>query len=451
MSSGKYPKIVVTPPGPKARALVQQDAKLVSSSLVRFYPLVADSGHDSIVRDVDGNEFIDFNSGLVCLAVGHSHPRVVNAIKKQAEKLIHYSWTDFYYDKIVEISQQLTKITPGNFAKRVFLSNSGTEAIEAAMKLAKWHTRKHIFLSFIGAFHGRTLGSLSLTASKPYQRRHFFPMVPGDTHVPFAYCYRCPFKLSYPDCGMYCVDFIQEQVLDKYCPPEDVGAMFVEPIQGEGGYVVPPDDYFKRLKKMLDKNGILFVDDEVQAGMGRTGRWFGIEHWGVEPDILCTSKALASGMPIGATVSKAELMDWEGGSHANTFGGNPVSSAAAIEVINIIRDEHLLENATRQGVHIMKRLKEMQEKYPIIGDVRGKGLMIGAEIVKDPKTKEFGDKEAHDIMMKSFHRGLALITAGRCTLRIAPPLVITQDIVDAGLDVLEGAIKEVNQATIKSS
>jgi 4-aminobutyrate aminotransferase len=440
----KYPKIVVTPPGPKARELVAKDEKLISSSLVRFYPLAAESGHGAIVKDVDGNEFIDFNSGLVCLAVGHSHPKVVAAIKNQAEKLIHYSWTDFYYEKVVQMSEQLVKITPGNFPKRVFLSNSGTEAIEAAMKLAKWHTRKHAFLSFIGAFHGRTLGSLSLTASKPYQRRHFFPMVPGDTHVPFAYCYRCPFKLSYPECGMYCVDFIQEQVLDKYLPPEDVAAMFVEPIQGEGGYVVPPDDYFKRLKKLLDKNGILLADDEVQSGMGRTGRWFGIEHWGVEPDILSTSKALASGMPIGATVSRAELMDWEGGSHANTFGGNPVSCAAALEVINAIRDEHLMENATKQGAHIMKRLKEMQEKYPIIGDVRGKGLMIGAEIVKDPKTKEYGDTEAHDIMMKSFRRGLALITAGRSTLRIAPPLVITQDLVDSGLDVLEGAVKEVN-------
>ncbi|HZY93262.1 MAG TPA: acetyl ornithine aminotransferase family protein [Candidatus Bathyarchaeia archaeon] len=446
MPAEKYPHIVATPPGPKARALVARDQRLISGSLVRFYPLVAESGQGSIVRDVDGNEYIDFNSGLVCLAVGHSHPRVVAAIKNQAEKLIHYSWTDFYYEKVVEMSEQLVKITPGNFGKKVFLSNSGTEAIEAAMKLAKWHTRKHIFLSFIGAFHGRTLGSLSLTASKPYQRRHFFPMVPGDTHVPFAYCYRCPFKLSYPECGMYCVDFIQEQVLDKYLPAEDVAAMFVEPIQGEGGYVVPPDDYFKRLKKLLDKNEILMADDEVQAGMGRTGRWFGIEHWDVEPDIISTSKALASGMPIGATVSKAELMDWEGGAHANTFGGNPVSCAAALEVINIIRDEHLLENATKQGAYIMKRLKEMQEKYPIIGDVRGKGLMIGAEIVKDPKTKEYGDTEAHDIMMKAFRRGVAIITAGRSTLRIAPPLVITRDLVDSGLDVLEGAIKEVNSS-----
>ena len=425
--------------------MVKEDESIISQSLVRFYPLAAESGHGCIVKDVDGNEFIDFNSGLVCLAVGHSHPRVVAAIKEQAEKLIHYSWTDFYYEKVVQISEELAKITPGSFGKKVFLSNSGTEAIEAAMKLAKWHTRKHAFLSFIGAFHGRTLGSLSLTASKPYQRRHFFPMVPGDTHVPFADCYRCPFKLEYPECGMYCVDFIQEQVLDKYLPPEDVAAMFVEPVQGEGGYVVPPDDYFPRLKKLLDKNGILMVDDEVQSGMGRTGRWFAIEHWGVEPDVVCTSKALASGLPIGATVARKELMDWEGGSHANTFGGNPVSCAAALQVISIIRDEHLLENATKQGNYIMKRLKEMMEKYPIIGDVRGKGLMIGVDVVKDRKTKEFADKEAHDIMMKAFRRGLAVITAGHSTLRIAPPLIITRDLVDSGMNILEGAVKEVNQ------
>ncbi len=444
--SPKYPKIVVTPPGPKAREIVKEDQSLISHSLVRFYPLVAESGKGSIVKDVDGNEFIDFNSGLVCLAVGHAHPKVVAAIKAQADKFTHYSYTDFYYEKIVQISQELTKITPGNFPKKVFLSNSGTEAIEAAMKLAKWHTRKHNFISFIGAFHGRTLGSLSLTASKPRQRKHFFPMVPGDVHVPFAYCYRCPFKLEYPECGMYCVDYIQEQVLDTYLPAEDTAALFAEPIQGEGGYVVPPDDYFKRLKKLTDKNDILFVDDEVQSGMGRTGRWFGIEHWGIEPDIVTTSKALASGLPIGATIARDELMDWEGGAHANTFGGNPISCAAAIETIHAIRDEHLLENATREGNHIMKRLKEMQEKYPIIGDVRGKGLMIGAEIVKDPKTKEFGETEAHDIMMKSFRQGLAVITCGHSTLRIAPPLIITRDLVDSGLDILEGAVKEVSKS-----
>lgn len=245
---------------------------------------------------------------------------------------------------------------------------------------------------------------------------------------------------------MYCVDFIQEQVLDTFLPPDEVAALVTEPIQGEGGYVVPPDDYFKRLKKMLDKNGILMIDDEVQAGMGRTGRWFGIEHWDVEPEVICTSKALASGLPIGATIARDQLMDWEGGSHANTFGGNPVSSAAGIEVIRAIRDEHLLENATREGTHILKRLKELQEKYPIIGDVRGKGLMIGAEIVKDPKTKEFGETEARDIMMKCFRHGLALITCGHSTLRIAPPLIITRDLVDSGLDILEGAVKEVSKS-----
>ncbi|MGA3107882.1 MAG: acetyl ornithine aminotransferase family protein [Candidatus Bathyarchaeia archaeon] len=436
-------KIVVTPPGPKARELLQKDATILSQSVVRWYPLVADSGSGCVVKDVDGNEFIDFNSGLVVLAVGHSHPRVVKAIKDQAEKLIHYSWTDFYYKPIVDLGEQLTKITPGSFPKKVFFCNSGAEANEAAMKMARWHTRKPLFLAYTGAFHGRSFGTMALTASKPVQRRHFFPLVPEVTHVPYPYCYRCPFGLKYPECDMWCVDFIEEEVLKKYHPPEDTAAMFVEPIQGESGYVVPPDDYFQRLKKILDKYDILLADDEIQSGMGRTGRWFALEHWGVTPDILTTAKALASGLPIGAAVAKQELMDWEGGSHANTFGGNPVACAAALQVIGIIKDEKLMENATHQGTYLMKRLKEMQQQYPIIGDVRGKGLMVGVEFVKDPETKEPAAQEVEDITNKCFKRGLAIITAGKSSMRFAPPLIITRDIIDEGLEIFEGAVKEV--------
>ncbi len=436
-------KIVVTPPGPKARELLQKDATFLSQSVVRWYPLVADSGSGCVVKDVDGNEFIDFNSGLVVLAVGHSHPRVVKAIKDQAEKLIHYSWTDFYYKPIVDLGEQLTKITPGTFPKKVFFCNSGSEANEAAMKMARWHTRKPLFLAYTGAFHGRSFGTMALTASKPVQRRHFFPLVPEVTHVPYPYCYRCPFGLKYPECDMWCVDFIEEEVLKKYHPPEDTAAMFVEPIQGESGYVVPPDDYFQRLKKILDKYDILLADDEIQSGMGRTGRWFALEHWGVTPDILTTAKALASGLPIGAAVAKQELMDWEGGSHANTFGGNPVACAAALQVIGIIKDEKLMENATHQGTYLMKRLKEMQQQYPIIGDVRGKGLMVGVEFVKDPETKEPAAQEVEDITNKCFKRGLAIITAGKSSMRFAPPLIITRDIIDEGLEIFEGAVKEV--------
>jgi 4-aminobutyrate aminotransferase len=437
------PKIVVTPPGPKARGLLERDSNILSSSVVRWYPLVAESGFGCVVKDVDGNEYVDFNSGLVVLNVGHSHPRVVKAIKDQAEKLIHYSWTDFYYKPIIDLGEQLTKITPGLSPKRVFFSNSGAEANEAAMKMSRWHTRKPLFLAYAGSFHGRSFGAMSLTGSKPVQRRHFFPLVPQVTHVPDPYCYRCAFGLRHPECKMWCVDFIDEEVLKKYHPPEDTAAMVVEPIQGEGGYVVPPDDYFQRLKKILDKYGILLVDDEIQSGMGRTGKWFALEHWSVTPDIVTTAKALGSGMPIGATIAKDEIMDWEGGSHANTFGGNPVACAAALQVIEIIKEEKLLENATRQGAYLMKRLKEMQQKYPIMGDVRGKGLMIGVELVKDQETRAPASDEAQEVMNKCFKRGLAIITAGRCTMRFAPPLIITHEIIDAGLEVFESAVKEV--------
>jgi len=439
----KYPRIVVRPPGPKARELVRRDESLISPSYVRFYPLVIESGRGCIVRDVDGNEYIDFNSGLVCLNVGHCHPKVVKAIQAQAEKFLHYSNTDFYYENVVDLAEKIVEITPGRFEKMVYLGNSGTEAVEAALKLSKWHTRRHRFIAFIGAFHGRTLGSLSLTASKPVQRRYFFPLLPGVTHVPYPYCYRCPFHLSYPDCNYWCVDFIDEYVLQKYVPPEEVAGIIFEPIQGEGGYIVPPPEYFQRLKRLADKYGLLLIDDEVQAGMGRTGRWFAIEHWGVEPDILCIAKAVASGLPLGVMVARKSLMDWEGGSHASTFGGNPLSCAAAIAVIEVIREENLLENAARQGSYILKRLGEFSEGSSIVGDVRGKGLMIGVEIVKDAETKEPGVELAREIMLRCWRRGLAIITCGVSTIRIAPPLNITRDLVDTGLEILEDVIREV--------
>jgi 4-aminobutyrate aminotransferase len=439
----KHSEIVVAPPGPKARELLARDESYLAKSAVRWYPLVAESASGSIVEDVDGNKYIDFNAGLGVMSVGHSHPRVVQAINDQTAKLLHYSWTDFYYRPIVDLAEQLTKIAPGNFPKRVFFSNSGAEAIEAAMKITRWHTRKPLFLAYAGSFHGRTLGAVSLTASKPVQRHRFFPLISEVTHVPCPYCHRCPFRLEYPECNIWCADFIDEEVLSKYHPPEDTAAMYLEPVQGEGGYVVPPDDYFQRLRKILDKYDILMVDDEVQAGMGRTGKWFAIEHFGVTPDMIASAKALGSGLPIGATIAKDEIMDLEGGSHANTFGGNPVACAAALRVIDIIREERLLENATRQGTHLMKRLREFQAKYPIIGDVRGKGLMVGAEIVRDPKTKEPAPKEIENIMNWCFKHGLAIITSGKSTMRFAPPLVITLEELDEGLDIFEGAVKEI--------
>jgi 4-aminobutyrate aminotransferase len=440
-----YPRIVVTPPGPKARELIKKDERVISPSYVRFYPLVVESGKGCIVKDVDGNEYIDFNSGLACLNVGQCHPKVVEAIKKQCDRFLHYSNTDFYYSEVIALAEKLAEITPGNFEKKTFFSNSGAEAIEAAVKLAKWHTRKQLFIGFVNAFHGRTIGALSFTASKPTQRRFYFPLMPGVTHVPYPYCYRCPFKQTYPDCHYWCIDFIDEFVLQKYVPSEDVAAILFEPIQGEGGYIVPPPEYFQRLKKLADKYGLLLIDDEVQAGTGRTGKWFAIEHWSVEPDILCAAKALASGLPLGATIAKAKIMDWTGGSHASTFGGNPLSCAAAMSVIEIIKEEKLLENATKQGAYILKRLEELKEESSIIGDVRGKGLMIGMEIVANKEDKKPAPDKASEIIMRSWRRGVAVITCGVSTIRIAPPLNIDRDLVDSALDIIEDVVKEVER------
>ena len=439
----KPPRIVVTPPGPKARELLLRDSLFLSQSTVRYYPLAIESGKGAIIKDLDGNEYIDFNSGIGCVNVGHCHPKVVEAIRRQSEKFIHYSYTDFYCSEIVELAEQLCKITPGEFDKKVFFCNSGTESAEAAIKLSKWHTRKHLFLACIGAFHGHTLGSMALTASKPVHRRHFLASV-GVEHVPYPYCYRCAYKLTYPECHLWCVDYIEEQVLKKYLPPEDTASFFIEPIQGEEGYIVPPDDYFGRLRKLLDKYEILLVADEVQSGIGRTGRWFAIEHFNTIPDMTMIAKSVAGGLPLGALVARSELMDWEPGSHATTFGGNAVACVAGLEVIKAIREEHMMENATRQGNYMLKRFREMQQKYDLVGDVRGKGLMLGVEIVKDRKTKAFGREEAYEIMMKSWRRGIAIVLCGQSTLRIAPPLVITRDQVDFALEIIEGAIREVS-------
>lgn len=442
-----YPKMVVRPPGPKARELVKRDSDAISPSYTRYYPLVVDSGHDCIVKDVDGNEYIDFNSGLACLNVGHNHPRIVEAIKSQCDKFLHYANTDFYYQETVNLAEKLFQITPGDFQKRVHFGNSGAEAIETAIKLSKWHTRKHQFIAFIGAFHGRTCGATALTASKPAQRRHYFPLIPGITHVPYPYCYRCPFNLSYPECNFRCIDFIDDQILQKYVPPEEVAGFVFEPIQGEGGYVVPPLEYFQRLKKLADKYGLLMIADEIQSGIGRTGKWFAIEHWKIDPDILCSAKSLASGLPLSATVARARLMDWEAGTHASTFGGNPLTCAAATNVIDVIKEEKLLENAEKQGSYIMKWLQDVKQEQKIVGDVRGKGLMIGVEFVENKETKKAGVSQAREVMIRCWRRGVAIVTCGVSTLRLVPPLTITRELVDTSLEILGDAIKEVEKET----
>jgi 4-aminobutyrate aminotransferase len=428
---------------------VAKTARSISPSISRFYPLVVESAHGSLIRDVDGNQFIDFTSGIAVLSTGSTHPKVVEAIRRQSEKFVHFSYTDFYYENLVELSERLASLTPGKFRKMVYFGNSGAEAIEAAMKLSRNYTRRPLFIAHSGSFHGRTMGALSLTASKPIQRKGSLPLVPDVVHFPFPYCYRCPWKQTFPECDYYCIDYFKEQYLEKFVPIDDVAAYFLEPIQGEGGYVVPPPEYFKRMEFMR-KEGVLFVADEIQTGMGRTGKYFGIENFGVVPDILAIAKGIASGMPLSATVARSDVMEsWKPGQHASTFGANPVAVEAALATLDVMKSERLLDNAKKQGRRALGRLLETKERYEIVGDVRGIGLFIGVEIVKDKKTKKRGEEEAREIMNRCFKSGLLVITAGRNTLRIIPPLNTTEDELDEGLDILEGVISLVNKATTK--
>ena len=441
----KHIKINKEPPGPNARRIVNKTKNMLSPSIARNYPLVIESAHDCIVRDVDGNEYIDFNSGIATLNVGSTNESVIKAAVSQLEKFTHYSYTDFYYENINKLAEELLQIYPGTKKRRqLFYGNSGAEANETALKLARYATGRQRIIAYRSSFHGRTMGAVSLTASKPVQVRGFSPLVPGVEHVPYPYCYRCPLKQEFPSCGFACIDYIQQEYFDKFVPPDEVAAFFIEPIQGEGGYVVPPDGYFQELVKRFGKYGIKFVVDEVQSGMGRTGKWFAIEHWKVTPDIVTVAKALGSGLPIGACIADAKLMTWQPGSHASTFGGNPVAAAAGMAVIDYIKKHDLLGNAKEQGDYMIGRFNEWKEKYEIIGDVRGKGLMIGIEIVKDRKSKAFAADLTEEIVSKTWKRGVLLITAGRSTIRIAPPLTISRDLVDEALTVLEDSIKQVN-------
>ncbi len=442
----EVPKIVVEPPGPKAKKLLERDSAVISPSYVRFYPLVVDRARGSVIVDVDGNKYVDLNSGLAVMNVGHNHPKVIEAVKKQLKRFVHYSNTDFYYEPSVKLAEKLVQIVPGEKRKRVYFGNSGTEAVEAALKLARWYTKRQYIIAFIGGFHGRTFGSLSLTSSKPVQRAGFSPLLPGVIHVPYPNPYRNPFGTKDPEeVSQRCLAYIEDYVFNKFVPPEEVAAIVFEPIQGEGGYVVPPDSFFPGLRKLSDQYGILLISDEVQAGMGRTGKWWAIEHFGVVPDIITSAKALGGGFPLGAMISTEEIMSWPGGSHASTFGGNPVSCAASLATISVIEEERLLERASKLGIEIMKRLKEMMERHPLIGDVRGKGLMIGVELVKNRRTGEPAKKEANEVMLRSWKSGVAMITAGVSSLRIAPPLNIPEEYVKKALDIIEEKIGQVER------
>ncbi|SMC20036.1 4-aminobutyrate aminotransferase [Desulfacinum hydrothermale DSM 13146] len=436
------PLIKTPPPGPKAKAHIERDAHVVSPSYTRDYPLVVERGQGLWIEDVDGNVYLDFTSGIAVCATGHCHPKVVEAIRRQSEKLLHMSGTDFYYTPQIELAERLAALVSSQEPYRVYFGNSGAEAVEAAFKLARWHTRRELNIAFFGAFHGRTMGALSLTASKTIQKKHYNPFVPGITHIPYAYCYRCPYNLTYPTCEIQCVQWVEDTLFRTTVPPEEVAAIFVEPIQGEGGYIVPPPEFHRKLRDIAHKYGILYVADEVQTGIGRTGKMFAMEHYGVVPDILALAKGIASGLPLGAMVARADIMDWEAGSHASTFGGNPVSCSAALVTLDLVSKE-LMENARVQGERLLEGLRTMQRSHECMGDVRGKGLMVGVELVKDRETKERAGQWRNALVRRAFEKGLLLLGCGLNTVRFAPPLTVTAEQVDLCLQIFEEALREV--------
>jgi 4-aminobutyrate aminotransferase len=442
----RVPHIQVPAPGPLARELIEVDERFVSPSYTRFYPLAVKRGHGMTLEDMDGNLYLDFTAGIAVCATGHCHPRVVKAIQDQAERLLHICGADFYYPPLRDLAKKLAEIAPGPSEKRVLFTNSGAEAIEAAIKLARYHTRRQHIIAFYGAFHGRTMGALSLTASKVTQRRRFEPLLPEVTHVGYGNCYRCPYNLTYPSCALECVTHLEKKIFKTTVAAEEVAAIIVEPIQGEGGYVVPPPEYHRELKALAERHGILYVADEVQSGIGRTGKMFAIEHWGVEPDIVCTAKGLASGLPLGAMIAKAKIMDWEPGAHASTFGGNPVSCVAALETIALV-EEGLMQNAAEVGEFLLTRLRELQARHPIIGDVRGLGLMIGVDLVKDRRTREGAGAERDAILQRCFAQGLVLLGCGESSIRLCPALVVTREESETAVKILDAAITEIESIT----
>ena len=431
-------------PGPRARAVIERDQQVVSPSYTRCYPLVAERGEGAIVEDVDGNRFLDFNAGIAVVAAGHCHPRVVEAIRAQAERLIHMSGTDFYYEEMVALAEKLAEIAPGDVPRRVSFGNSGAEAMEGAIKLARYATGRDKIIAFFGAFHGRTMGALSLTARRAVQRTGFGPLLPGVVHSPYPYCYRCPFGRQPENCAVECVSHIENTLLKTIAPPEETAAIVLEPIQGEAGYVVPPRKFFDELERVSRENDILLIFDEVQSGMGRTGKMWAAEHFGAVPDIFAVAKGIASGMPLGATVARADLMTWRPGAHASTFGGNPVSCAAALVTIGLL-EERLVDNAARMGAYLMDRLRDWPRRFPVVGDVRGLGLMIGIELVRDQALKTKAPELRDEIVNRAFERGLLILGAGDSTLRLCPPLIITPDQCDFALETLEQCIREASR------
>jgi 4-aminobutyrate aminotransferase len=438
------PDIRTPLPGPRAKAIIDRDTEVVSPSYTRSYPLVIERGSGAMVEDVDGNVFLDCAAGIAVNSTGHSHPDVVKAITEQAQKFLHMSGTDFYYEPQVRLAEELASVSPTEGGARSFFGNSGTEAIEACVKLSKYATGRQNIIAFLGGFHGRTIGALSLTASKAIQRRGFGTLMPGVYHAPYADCYRCPLGLSQSNCAAECLDYLEDQIFMHLVSPDEVAAVVLEPIQGEGGYVVAPDQFVQRLREITKANGILLVDDEVQSGMGRTGKMFAIEFTGVKPDMVAIAKGIASGMPLGVATASRQLMSWPPGAHASTFGGNPVSCAAALATIKLLK-EQLVANAATVGAHLMAGLKGLMDAHPLIGDVRGRGLMVGVELVRDRKTKERATTERDAVVEAAFRQGLLLLGAGKNAIRFSPPLVLTKAQADVAIGIFDRALAAVEK------
>lgn len=433
------PFLLTALPGPKAAAIIERDRQVLSPSYTRSYPLVADRGEGAIVHDVDGNRFLDLSAGIAVVATGHCHSKIVKAVQEQAARLVHMSGTDFYYENMVALAETLARLAPGDAPRRVYFGNSGAEAIEAAIKMARYHTGRDKFIAFLGGFHGRTLGALALTASKAVQKKGFSPLMPGVSHIPYAYCYRCAYFKQPETCHVECLQVIENQLLKTILPASEVAAIVFEPIQGEGGYIVPPQKWFDELQAIARRNNILLIADEVQCGMGRTGKMFASEHFGLAPDIVALAKGIASGLPLSATVARADLMQWTPGAHASTFGGNPVSCAAALATIELLRQE-LIDNAAQLGRHMLDRMRDWPKRLRHAGDVRGRGLMIGIEIVRDRDSREMAGDLRDRLVQMLFARGILVLGAGPTSIRLSPPLVLSRDQADFAMDQIEDCL-----------
>jgi 4-aminobutyrate aminotransferase len=440
----KLPRLITQLPGPNAKRVLERDAKVMSPSYTRDYPLVAKRGRGAVVEDVDGNLFLDFAAGIAVCSTGHCHPKVVEAIQKQAAELIHMSGTDFFYESLPQLAERLVQTMSGAENKKVFFGNSGTEAVEGAIKLARYATKRDKLIAFYGGFHGRTMGSLSLTASKSSQRKGFGALLSSVEHIHYPYAYRCDHGHGPETCGAEILEMLENDMFKRLFDPEDVAGIVIEPIQGEGGYIPAPKFFLQELQRICRNYGIMLILDEVQSGMGRTGKWWAYEYAGIEPDIITTAKGIASGLPLSAFIAKESVMKWGPGAHGSTFGGNPVAIAAALTTMDLIESQYM-ENARRMGDYLFGRMADWARKFKVVGEVRGRGLMIGIEIVRNQRTKEKGADLRNAIVDLAFHKGLLVLGAGENSLRLSPPLLIDEEQADFAVRTLEECFREAEK------